>query len=395
VTSVFYISPSVLPSRAANAVHVVHQCAGFAQAGADVTLVAKRGMPDPAALPGAIADTYGVPAGTFRIESFFSRGGRGDNLKIAALALRRLAAGRPRSGLVLSRNLYAAWVLAVLRRWPLVFETHQLETGARRALQRAVMTRPNVVTVVISEKLKEILAEHHGIAPARPLVLHDAAPAGIRPLPAAEKRSVLAGLVPALAEEVSRWDAVCGYFGHLYPGRGVEVIEAMAEARPRSLFVLFGGNDSDIAARRAATRLDNLVFAGFVPHAAAQRAMAACDVLLMPYQRSVSIGVAGHDTARWMSPMKMFEYLASGTPVISSDLPVLREVLADGRNALLAAPDDPGAWLAALDRLAGDPALAAAIGTAGHRSYAADHTWVRRAEAILAAARGVRGDGAP
>lgn len=388
MTSVFYISPSVLPSRAANAVHVVHQCAGFAQAGAAVTLVAKRNMPDPAALPGAIADTYGVPAGTFRTESFFSQGGRGDNLKIAALALRRLAAARSRPGLVLSRNLYAAWVLAVLRRWPLVFETHQLETGARKALQRAVMTRPNVVTVVISEKLKDILAEHHGVGPARPLVLHDAAPAGIRPLPAAEKRRVLAGLVPALAEEeeVSRWDAVCGYFGHLYPGRGVEVIEAMAEARPRSLFVLFGGNDSDIAARRATTRLANLIFAGFLPHAVAQRAMAACDVLLMPYQRSVSIGVAGHDTARWMSPMKMFEYLASGTPVISSDLPVLREVLTDGRNALLASPDDPGAWLAALDRLTDDSGLAAAIGTAGHRSYAADHTWARRAEAILATA---------
>lgn len=390
MTSVFYISPSVLPSRAANAVHVVHQCAGFVASGAAVTLVAKRAMAAASALPQAIAETYGIPAGTFATESFFSRSPRGDNLKIAGLALKRLAASPRRPGVILSRNLYAAWVLAVLRGWPLVFETHQLETGPRKALQRAVMTRPNVLTVVISEKLGEILADHHGVAPAQPLVLHDAAPAGIQPLAAARKRTALAGLVPALADGLPRWDAVCGYFGQLYSGRGVEIIEALARARPRVLFLVFGGTDADIAERRASTRLDNLVFAGFVPHAAAQRAMAACDILLMPYQRSVSIGVAGHDTARWMSPMKMFEYLASGTPLVSSDLPVLREVLADGRNALLAAPDEPAAWLVAIDQLIADPKLAAAIGRDGHRCYVEEHTWNRRAEAILAAARELR-----
>jgi glycosyltransferase involved in cell wall biosynthesis len=111
--------------------------------------------------------------------------------------------------------------------------------------------------------------------------------------------------------------------------------------------------------------------------------MCAVDVLLMPYQANVSIGLRGHDTARWMSPMKMFEYLGSGVPIISSDLPALREVLTDGRNALLVAPDDRDAWLGALDRLVSDPELAGRLGAQGHSDYLERFTWDTRAKQLL------------
>jgi glycosyltransferase involved in cell wall biosynthesis len=110
------------------------------------------------------------------------------------------------------------------------------------------------------------------------------------------------------------------------------------------------------------------------------------DVLLMPYQKSVSIGVARQDTARWMSPMKMFEYMASGVPLVSSDLPVLREVLEEGRNALLVAPSDPQAWVAAVDRLAVDAGFAAHLGATAHANYREHHTWAARARRLLEAA---------
>jgi glycosyltransferase involved in cell wall biosynthesis len=114
--------------------------------------------------------------------------------------------------------------------------------------------------------------------------------------------------------------------------------------------------------------------------------MKAVDVLLMPYQQSVSIGVRGHDTARWMSPMKMFEYLASGTPVVSSDLTVLREVLRNGENALLVSPTAVDQWTTAVDRLLGDQAFAQQLGRAGHATYASGYTWTTRAQRILEAA---------
>lgn len=386
MTELLYVSPSVLPSRSANSVHVVHQCAALQRAGARVTLVARRTMREAGALPEAISRAYGIAPWDVRLATVHNATGRADQPVIAARALAHLARG-PRPDAILSRNLFASWVLARVLRRPILYEVHGLELGARRGMQRAIATSPHVTTIAISAKLETLLAEHIGAAPTRTVVLHDAAPEGLVPVPPADKRDALARVI---GREVSQWRATAGYFGQLLPGRGVEIIEAMARARPEVLFLVFGGNEADIAARRSANARENLVFAGFVPHATGQAAMGACDILLMPYQTSVSIGVAGHDTARWMSPMKMFEYLGSGSAIVSSDLPVLREVLEDGRTALLAQAEDVAAWLDRLDRLVADPGLRAAIGAAGHEAYRREHTWTRRAEAILAAAAALR-----
>lgn len=379
---VHYISPSVLPSRTANAVHVVMQCDALVRAGSELTLYAKRQDPDESRLPELLAMAYGVDSLGWRIVTHYSPVSRADTLRIAANALNTIWRGAV-PDVVLSRNLYAAYILAVVLKHPLIFETHQLEYGVRKAMQRAIMTCPWVTTVAISNSLVNHLTKHHGAPPNRPLVLHDAAPADMQPVESHERKFRLEAIVP---EARGDWSAVCAYFGHLYPGRGVEIIEAMANVRPGVLFLVFGGNESDVLQRRAENNLTNLRFVGHLPHTVARQAMVSADILLMPYQTSVSIGAKHHDTAAWMSPMKMFEYLAAGVPIISSDLAVLREVLKDGHNAMLVTADDCNAWVAALDRLLADPVLAMRIGSAGHADYRAHYTWDQRAQALLAAA---------
>ena len=377
-----YISPSTLPSRAANSVHVVFQCDGLARVGAEVTLYAKRTMPEDLQLETELSSVYGVAHPALHLDTVYSSSRRGNSLRIACHAVPKIRrAGR--ADAILSRNLYATFSLAVLHRVPLLFETHQLETGIKKWMQRTIMCCPWVTTIVISEHLVKYLAEHHGVEPRRTLVLHDAAPAGISPIATIERREKLCTMV---SEAQGAWTQVCGYFGHLYPGRGIELVEAMAAARKDCLFLVYGGTERDLAIRRAANRQGNLVFMGHVSHPVARELMSTMDVLLMPYQESVSIGVAGHDTARWMSPMKMFEYLGAGVPIISSDLPVLREVLIDGENSLLARPSDIGSWLAALDRIEENPEWAARIGANAHDQYERQHTWTRRAEKIIEAA---------
>jgi len=357
------------------------QTRALADSGATVTLYACRSIADETDLPNAIGRQYGTATDGIRFVTTFTRSTRALNLRIALLAARRLAGARwPQ--LVICRNLYAAYILGVLARRPLVFELHDIETGVRGVLQRAVLRHPAVRVVSISQQLLEFVAREHGIAPARRQVLHDAAPAGMTPVPWDRRRPQLRELVPAAGEA---WDGVCGYVGHLYAGRGVELIELLAERRPNVLFVAAGGHEADINVRRARNHRRNLVFVGHLPHQSALQLARCVDVLLMPYQRNVSLGVGRYDTARWMSPMKMFEYMAAGVPIVSSDLPALREVLSHDVNALLAPPDAVDAWAEAIDRLLSDTALARRLASTAYSQYERQHTWHHRARALLAA----------
>jgi len=375
-----YISPSLIPSRAANSVHVIHQCRGFEQEGCRVTLYAKRAIEDESRLPESVKESYGVDVSNWNLVTYFSESARAMSLMITLIALPRVLFSS-RSDMVLTRNLYAAFFLSLIHR-KILFETHQLESGVRKWIQKWIIQSNNVRTVMISKSLAHYLELHHNIQIDHPIVLHDAAPEGIRRLQPENRRGQFSMVSGIPLAEASQWEAVCGYFGQLYAGRGIEIIEEMAASRPDCLFVVYGGSQEEVE-QRTASAPPNLRFLGHMPHPVARAVQASVDLLLMPYQVQVSIGVNGHDTARWMSPMKMFEYLAAGVPVISSDLPVLREVLKNGVNAMLVAPDNVDEWLSALDYLVNHTEQASIIGQNAHELYLSEYTWSRRATALI------------
>jgi len=104
---------------------------------------------------------------------------------------------------------------------------------------------------------------------------------------------------------------------------------------------------------------------------------ARAEIALMPYQPSLS-------HAPSISPIKLFEAMAAGRPVVVSDLPALRELVTDGETGLLVPPADPRAWVAAVERLRHDPGLALHLAQGGRR-VANEHTWRTRARGILGA----------
>jgi glycosyltransferase involved in cell wall biosynthesis len=88
-------------------------------------------------------------------------------------------------------------------------------------------------------------------------------------------------------------------------------------------------------------------------------------------------------TERHTSPLKAFEAMAAGRPLVASDLPSSREILRDGENALLVPPGDAPALAAALGRLLDDPLLARRLAEAAWREAAA-YSWGERARHLRA-----------
>ena len=163
----------------------------------------------------------------------------------------------------------------------------------------------------------------------------------------------------------------------------MDLMFELAKAMPEVQFLWVGGAPADVEDwqhKLQSAGLSNLIMTGFVDNAALPHYQAASDVLLMPYGRHIA-GSGGGDSAKIASPMKMFEYMAAGRPIISSDLPVLHEVLSD-QMAVFCPPDDQGAWMEALSNLRDNPSLCQALGQAA-RTAVEGYTWEARAERSL------------
>ncbi len=164
--------------------------------------------------------------------------------------------------------------------------------------------------------------------------------------------------------------------GHLYEGRGVDLFLRLAGKFPQASFVWVGGRSADVEMwkeRAAVQGLTNVIFTGFVPNERIPLYQSAAEVLLMPYQRIVATS-SGGNTAAICSPMKMFEYMAAGGAILTSDLPVLREVL-DEKAAVFCPPEDDGAWESALGELLVDNERRLALGQRA-RQLVENYTWI-------------------
>ena len=365
---IHYIADSVVPSRAANSVHVMKMCAALARLGHEVTLVVGRRPelelpePDPYGF-------YGVPR-SFHLEKLAPSPGYSTKATFAAQATWRSRRERP--DLVYTRSLSAGF-FSLTAGLDVVYESHTPEAGfLPRRIYPFVARHARLRThVVITEALKRYYVETVGIRPDRLRVAPDGAD------------------VIRITEELTLGSGErcqVGYLGHLYPGRGIGLVVELAIRVPEADFHLIGGTEEDIEHwKTKVTGLGNVTFHGFHPPAQLDNYRNALDVLLAPYERKVSISGGGkHDTSRWMSPLKLFEYMAAGKAILASRLPALEEVVRDGETAVLCAPEDVDAWERSLRALLADPERRRRLGREAKRVFEATYTWDRRAEAILA-----------
>lgn len=170
-----------------------------------------------------------------------------------------------------------------------------------------------------------------------------------------------------------------GYTGHLYSGRGIELLFQLAQRNPEVQFLWVGGEAAAVQHWRkavASANVENIHVIGFVENIDLPLYQAACDVLLMPYEQKISIS-SGGDTAAYASPMKVFEYMATGRLILSSDLPVLREIL-NPSNAILLSSENLEAWDQMMKRIFVEPGHWQSLANQA-REDASKYSWKERA----------------
>ncbi len=172
------------------------------------------------------------------------------------------------------------------------------------------------------------------------------------------------------------------YVGHLYDDRGIGEILATAARLPHVSFVIVGGHLVHVRQWReklARMKLENLSFVGFVNNSEVPKYLWMADILLMPYSQSCP-------TAEWMSPLKMFEYMAAGRAIIATGLDAIRNVLTHGQDAFLVKPDSADSLTEGVVKLLDDTDLRESLAVASLKAVQA-HTWDARVQKILRFAR--------
>ena len=360
---IHYLTPSRIPSRRANGVHVMKMAAAMTRQGHDVTLFASFG--DEAGAD--IWSWYGV-APSFRLVRCPRPRPRNWGRLVYGFSTLAQSLRQGLPDLYLARSAPAMLFCAFAGR-PFIYETHTLPGGTLgRAVERWLSRRRNFLGMVaVSEALKQdLLAANPHIPAGRILVAHDAADPAPAPRPATRAPGPFR----------------IGYAGHLYPGKGMEIIAQVASILPQFEFHVAGGMADDIARWKPCCS-PNIRFHGHVSQGALAAIYASFDAAMIPLQTKVQTYDRKADIARWTSPLKLFEYMAHGLPIVASDVPVLREVLSHGETALIMPPSDIQAWAGALNRLANDQALREKLGQNARTAFQSRHTWDKRAAAIL------------
>jgi glycosyltransferase involved in cell wall biosynthesis len=354
-------------SHWAHSINTIKMAQGFARLGHEVTIVCRQ-SPEGKVPPAKLAQMYGLtePLHWVQLPWKVLRYPVNLHWRFALLALPVALWARP--DLVFARNYIFPWLSSKCG-IATAAESHtnpDNNTAPFLRLVDATRHRAFRLWVTISQRLVNGYRSL-GVPIEKLIVLPDAFDLNLFQRPA----QLPPGPYPDGAPIVA-------YAGHYYEDyKGIPTILETAALLPEVRFHLVGGRPQEVARHRARIQkmgLSNVTLHGLKPHSEVPPFLWHADVLLLPPS-------ANHPSAAWTSPGKLGEYLASGTPIVATAIPALRDWLTD-EEVEFVPPDDAEAMAAGIRRLLNNRARAEALSQAGLRKAPA-LSYERRAEAIL------------
>jgi len=366
-----YISDQFLPQTATDTEQSLNMIAGLGNRGAEVRLVVPREPLKSGPTARDLATYYQVPA-NFDVQSYpmptwprvLAKAGHALRAVVTKLA--------GDADVIYTRNLPLVIAAAAAGLGPIIYETYRPwpdQNPALRVVLQQLAKSNRLTGLVLHSKLAADSFQRVGFSEEQLLVAHNAwDPKKLEPvlsLDAARARC-----------DLPQDRQVVTYAGRIQRHKGIGMILDMARALPDVQFVLVGSEGEGEMEAEAAP-IANVEVRPWLPFSEVVPYLYASDVLLIP----PTLGPL-QTTGTTVLPMKTFLYMATGRAIFAGRTPDLLEVLEDGKNACLVAPDDGAAALEGLRSLLADPEGGRALGAAARRKMDA-WTWDDRAQAVL------------
>lgn len=176
--------------------------------------------------------------------------------------------------------------------------------------------------------------------------------------------------------EYNLTSSVVVYVGSMSAWHGTEhLIDVAARMKDMDVTFLMVGKDVEMLRSQAEERgvLDRFVFTGFVPYADVPKYIAAADLAVAPYDPAGFADMEAHGF--YFSPIKIFEYMACGKPVVASDVEIVRDIIRESRCGLLADPGDARDFADKLRILLRDDTLRKQFSENGRNTVIKKYSW--------------------
>ncbi len=383
------ITNSRIPSLTANSIQAMKVAQALMQLGHDVRMFAPREIVGTDSHP-SLRDHYGlrlVPP--LELLPSIKRLKRLDFIVHAQRAARMFGA-----------DLIYTWLpqsaaLGLWMKYPVVLEMHADVTGLMGAwwLKQFWNAKGKKTMTVTTSALRKALERTTKLKLENEAVL--VAPNGVE----LERYASLPSPSEARRQLNLPEGLTVGFTGHIYPGRGAELLFELAKQMPRVNFLWVGGTPELVSLWRSkleGERVANVTMTGFMEHSKIPLYQAAADVLLMPYSRTIEAS-SGQDIAEVINPMKMFEYMAAGRAIVCADISVIREILNEKNAVFVEASGGRNAssrdhnsnwelvisnWRLAIESLLDDESRRLELGAQAQKDVER-FSWVKREERML------------
>lgn len=352
----FYITRVNIPSHAAQSVQISSMCEAFSMQNIAFKLISPMNQENE------------------HLEKTFEWiklpvNGSWKYLEILFKSMKAVLQERPTH--IYTRDIAIAWFYSFFNITS-IYEAHkEPKSFTARIMLKTLRRKNNFYLITISNALKDFYINRYNFSAEKILAYHDAV--------FIEKYDALRNIPKnklRLELNLPTKKLIVMHTGSLYEGRGAELFEVILKHFNNIHFIQVGGTENDIKKwKEYYAYYDNIQFVKHQPNDLLIKYQMSADLLFYPITKK---------TSTWWccSPMKIFEYMATGVPIIASNIGSVGEVLTQ-RNTFPFDPENHQTIIDALETFLNDQTLAKTVSTNALNDIELHFTWGKRAKCII------------
>ena len=324
-----YLFNSSLPSNNAGSIQVIKTCEAIKNLSNDIVLISPN-----TGLNKNITTFYGLKNSPRILKiKFFKSFPRGIKYYLFSL-ISIIYAIHMKTEIFITRNLFTLFLLVLLKKKTIIEIHHDLANEGRVVKflfnnLRLLNSKSIIKIIAITESVKKYLIKKHNVDKNKITIVPSASDLKIK-----------------FTKFKSKKTYNIGYFGSLEKTKGSEFIIKLSNLDKTNNYYVYGGSKSDVIQLKKKSSSKNLIISEYIPYNKLNYHIRKMDILLMPSNQKFlkSLGGIGN-IAKYTSPLKLFDYMASGKLIICTGLKVFNEIVENNKSCIMIKKLDARLWL--------------------------------------------------